>query len=238
MTNNGRLLGNASLTLDLRNYDGEFKLPSGTNISGGNPFNSANIVGTDTSNTITLNIYTKPGSDVLNGATIYGDGGRTASNTRSGKIMMNIQAEDSSIGNLYTTYYSNISSNQILRDVEMRIQGAKSINGISGGNATDNFTNAIVANSTNQVKMNFGENVDGTNAYQDEPISMTGLGLVNFTELTVTNGLTLMATGGDIKMGAQLQRPTIVRLITSLGRSSCRKCRYWNFFSKQHDFRQ
>lgn len=201
VTNNGRLLGNASLTLDLRNYDGEFKLPSGTNISGGNPFNSANIVGTDTSNTITLNIYTKPGSDVLNGATIYGDGGRTASNTRSGKIMMNIQAEDSSIGNLYTTYYSNISSNQILRDVEMRIQGAKSINGISGGNATDNFTNAIVANSTNQVKMNFGENVDGTNAYQDEPISMTGLGLVNFTELTVTNGLTLMATGGDIKNG-------------------------------------
>ena len=201
VTNNGRLLGNASLTLDLRNYDGEFKLPSGTNISGGNPFNSTNIVGTDTSNTITLNIYTKPGSDVLNGATIYGDGGRTASNTRSGKIMMNIQAEDSSIGNLYTTYYSNISSNQILRDVEMRIQGAKSINGISGGNATDNFTNAIVANSTNQVKMNFGENVDGTNAYQDEPISMTGLGLVNFTELTVTNGLTLMATGGDIKNG-------------------------------------
>ena len=59
MTNNGRLLGNASLTLDLRNYDGEFKLPSGTNISGGNPFNSTNIVGTDTSNTITLNIYTK-----------------------------------------------------------------------------------------------------------------------------------------------------------------------------------
>ena len=39
--------------------------------------------------------------------------------------MMNIQAEDSSIGNLYTTYYSNISSNQILRDVEMRIQGGK-----------------------------------------------------------------------------------------------------------------
>lgn len=201
VTNNGRLLGNASLTVDLRNYEGEFKLPSGTSISGGNPFNSTNIVGTDTSNTITLNIYTKPGSDVLNGATIYGDGGRTASNTRSGKIMMNIQAEDSSIGNLYTTNYSNISSNQILRDVEMRIQGAKSINGISGGNATDNFTNAIVANSTNQVKINVGENVDGTNAYQDEPIAMTGLGLVNFTELTVTNGLTLMANGGDIKNG-------------------------------------
>lgn len=201
VTNNGRLLGNASLTLDLRNYNGEFALPSGTNISGGNPFNSTNIVGTDSSNTITLNIYTKPGSDALNGATIYGDGGRTASNTRSGKIYMNIQAEGSSIGNLYTTYYSNISSNQILRDVEMRLQGAKSINGISGGNASDNFTNTIVANSSNQVKMNFGENVDGTASYQTDPIAVTGLGIVNFTELNVTNGIKLMANGGDIKNG-------------------------------------
>lgn len=201
VTNNGRLLGNASLTLDLRNYDGEFALPSGTNISGGNPFNSTNIVGTDSSNTITLNIYTKPGSDALNGATIYGDGGRTASNTRSGKIYMNIQAEGSSIGNLYTTYYSNISSNQILRDVEMRLQGAKSINGISGGNASDNFTNTIVANSSNQVKMNFGENVDGTASYQTDPIAVMGLGIVNFTELNVTNGIKLMANGGDIKNG-------------------------------------
>ncbi|MFR1797395.1 hypothetical protein [Enterococcus casseliflavus] len=201
VTNNGRLLGNASLTLDLRNYDGEFALPSGTNISGGNPFNSTNIVGTDSSNTITLNIYTKPGSDALNGATIYGDGGRTASNTRSGKIYMNIQAEGSSIGNLYTTYYSNISSNQILRDVEIRLQGAKSINGISGGNASDNFTNTIVANSSNQVKMNFGETVDGTASYQTDPIAVTGLGIVNFTELNVTNGIKLMANGGDIKNG-------------------------------------
>ncbi|MFS1011000.1 hypothetical protein [Enterococcus casseliflavus] len=201
VTNNGRLLGNASLTLDLRNYDGEFALPSGTNISGGNPFNSTNIVGTDSSNTITLNIYTKPGADALNGATIYGDGGRTASNTRSGKIYMNIQAEGSSIGNLYTTYYSNISSSQILRDVEMRLQGAKSINGISGGNASDNFTNTIVANSSNQVKMNFGENVDGTASYQTDPIAVTGLGIVNFTELNVTNGIKLMANGGDIKNG-------------------------------------
>ncbi|AMG51438.1 hypothetical protein AL523_06895 [Enterococcus gallinarum] len=201
VTNNGRLLGNASLTLDLRDYDGEFALPSGTNISGGNPFNSTNIVGTDSSNTITLNIYTKPGSDALNGATIYGDGGRTASNTRSGKIYMNIQAEGSSIGNLYTTYYSNISSSQILRDVEMRVQGAKSINGISGGNASDNFTNMIVANSSNQVKMSFGENVDGTASYQTDPIAVTGLGIVNFTELNVTNGIKLMANGGDIKNG-------------------------------------
>ncbi len=201
VTNNGRLLGNASLTLDLRNYEGTFALPSGTYISGGNPYNSTNIVGTDASNTITLNIFTKPGSDALNGATVYGDGGRTASNTRSGNIYINIQAEGSSIGNLYTTYYSNISSNQILRNVEMRIQGANSINGISGGNASDNLTNTIVANSSNQINMNFGENVDGSNHYQTDPMSITGLGVVNFTELTVTNGIKLMANGGDIKNG-------------------------------------
>lgn len=201
ITNAGSLLGDAQLTIDLRDYEGEFKLPSGTNISGGNPFNSTNIVGTDSTNTITLNIYTKPGSDALNGATIYGDGGSTAANTRSGKININIQAEGSSIGNLYTTNYSNISSNRILRDVEMRVQGAKSINGISGGNASDNFTNTIVANSSNQVKMSFGENVDGTASYQTDPIAVTGLGIVNFTELNVTNGIKLMANGGDIKNG-------------------------------------
>ncbi len=82
----------------------------------------------------------------------------------------------------------------------MRVQGAKSINGISGGNASDNFTNTIVANSSNQVKMSFGENVDGT-VYQTDPIAVTGLGIVNFTELNVTNGIKLMANGGDIKNG-------------------------------------
>ncbi|MGH1815555.1 WxL domain-containing protein [Enterococcus casseliflavus] len=201
VTNNGSILGNTSLTIDLREYEGEFSLPAGTHISGGNPFNSTNIVGTNSSNTITLNVYTKPGSDVLNGATIYGDGGQLAANTRSGKIYINVQAEDSSIGNLYTTNYSNISSGRILRDVEMRVQGARSINGISGGNAADNFTNTIVANSENQVKMHFGENVDMTDSYQTEPIAITGLGIVNFTELTATNGIRLIANGGDIKNG-------------------------------------
>ncbi|MGC2996767.1 hypothetical protein, partial [Enterococcus faecalis] len=77
----GSLLGNANLTIDLRNNNREFKLPSGTSISGGVPYNGTTYLGTDVSNTITLNIYTKPGSDVLIGAAIYGDGARTSSYT-------------------------------------------------------------------------------------------------------------------------------------------------------------
>ena len=116
ITNVGSLLGNANLTIDLRNYNREFKLPSGTFISGGVPYNGTTNLGTDASNTITLNIYTKPGSDVLNGAAIYGDGARTSSYTKSGKIIMNIQATDSSIGNLYATNYGNAPTTGLLRD--------------------------------------------------------------------------------------------------------------------------
>ncbi len=97
----------------------------------------------------------------------------------------------------------------------MRVQGAKSINGISGGNASDNFTNTIVANSSNQVKMSFGENVDGTASYQTDPIAVTGLGIVNFTELNVTNGIKLMANGETSKMVVQPLLPITQRPIIS-----------------------
>ena len=87
--------------------------------------------------------------------------------------------------------------------------------------------------------MNFGENVDGTNAYQDEPISMTGLGLVNFTELTVSNGLTLMATGGDIKMGAQPTEHNHSTTYHQFGTIQLSKNAGIGISSaKQHDFRQ
>ena len=201
ITNVGSLLGNANLTIDLRNYNREFKLPSGTSISGGVPYNGTTNLGTDDSNTITLNIYTKPGSDVLNGAAIYGDGARTSSYTKSGKIIMNIQATGSSIGNLYATNYGNAPTTGLLRDVEINLQGAKTINGLSGGNATDSFTNTIVSKNAQKVVINIGENVDGTNNYQTEPLNATGLGVVNFTELNVTNGIKLMANGGNIKNG-------------------------------------
>ncbi len=201
ITNAGSLLGNAKLLIDLRNYNGEFKLPGNTYITGGRPYGQNTTIGTDESNTITLNIFTKTGVESLNGASIYGDGGTNAAYTKNGKITMNIQAAGSSIGNLYATQYSNISGGKILRDVTANVQGAVSINGLSGGSSTDNFTNAIVNASSNKVAFNFGTNVDGTNNYQTEPLNATGLGVVNFTELNVTNGIKLMANGGNIKNG-------------------------------------
>ena len=70
-----------------------------------------------------MNIFTKPGVDSLNGASIYGDGG---SNLRTPKWLDpdEYQAEGSSIGNLYATQYSNISSGKILRNVTANVQGA------------------------------------------------------------------------------------------------------------------
>lgn len=201
ITNAGSLLGNAKLLIDLRNYNGEFKLPGNTYITGGRPYGQNTTIGTDESNTITLNIFTKTGVESLNGASIYGDGGTNAAYTKNGKITMNIQAAGSSIGNLYATQYSNISGGKILRDVTANVQGAVNINGLSGGSSTDNFTNAIVNASSNKVAFNFGTNVDGTNNYQTEPLNATGLGVVNFTELNVTNGIKLMANGGNIKNG-------------------------------------
>ena len=38
ITNAGSLLGNAKLLIDLRNYNGEFKLPGNTYITGGRPY--------------------------------------------------------------------------------------------------------------------------------------------------------------------------------------------------------
>nr|WP_245561636.1 hypothetical protein [Enterococcus phoeniculicola] len=197
----GSILGDSELTIDLRNYAGKFGLPTGTNISGGIPYDGTTKLGTDATNKITLNIFTKPGSDVLNGASIYGDGGRTAGNTSSGSIVMNIQATGSNVGNFYATNYSNISSAKILRNVEMNIQGSTSVNGISGGNQSDNFTNAIVGASSNKVSINIGHNIDGTDVYQKEPINVNGLGIINFTEMDITNGTKLMAVTGSIKNG-------------------------------------
>ena len=202
VTNNGSLLGDTSLTIDLRHYEKEFKLPTGTYITGGRPFNVNTNLGSTDKNTITMNIFTKPGVDSLNGATIYGDGGgNSGANTKSGSIKMNIQATGSSIGTLYATQYSNIVNGRILRSVEANIQGASKINGLSGGNASDDFTNTIVANSSNQVTYNFGNNIDNTDNYQTDPINITGIGIVNFNELNITNGIKLFANGGNIANG-------------------------------------
>ncbi|MDR1567946.1 MAG: hypothetical protein LBS33_04645 [Streptococcaceae bacterium] len=208
ITNSGSLLGNAKLTIDLRNYDNEFKLPSNTFISGGRPYDHNTNLGTDESNTITLNIFTKPGVNSLNGADIYGDGGgstNSASSAKSGKIIMNIQATGSKIGKLYATQYSNTitESNKTrwLRDVVANVQGAESIAGLSGGSGSDNLTNTIYENGTAQSIFNFGADVDGTGNFPVDPIDVTGIGVNNFTQLNVTNGVKLMSSSGNIRNG-------------------------------------
>lgn len=203
VTNKGSLLGDANLTIDLRNYAGTFKLPSGTNVSGGRPYDGDTNLGSSEKNTITLNIYLKDGVDSLAGANVYGDGGNNSADTKSGKITVNLQGVGSNVGHLYATEYSNIKDGKILRDVTANIQGATSIAGLSGGTEGDDFTNTIVKNSTNQVVYNFGTDVDGTGIIQKDPVKVTGTGIINFTQLNVTNGLKLSADEGNISNGGK-----------------------------------
>lgn len=199
ITNSGILLGNANLTIDLRNSTVPFSLPAGTNISGGTPVGSTtSILGTNALNTITLNIYTGSGSNSLSGANIYGDGTATQTNTRSGSIFINIDAPGSNIGNLYATNISNISGG-ILKNVDVKVQRAQAITSISGGSASDDFTNTVVSAGTKHVNLTFGATITGSN-YQTTPLSAT---VTNFTNLTLNNGIKLIAPGtGKIVNGS------------------------------------
>ena len=81
-----------------------------------------------------------------------------------------------------------------------------------------------------QIKwpLTLGTNVDGTNNYQTEPLNATGLGVVNFTELNVTNGIKLMANGGNIKMAFLLLPRIIVRLTMNSDQFIYLKRRNWD----------
>ncbi|MHC5249307.1 beta strand repeat-containing protein [Enterococcus sp. LJL90] len=218
-TNAGRITGNVSLTLDLRGTTG-FQLPTGVNISGGQNTAGSGRVGTDSTNSIELNIYTDSGSDVLNGAIIYGDAG-TASRTESGHITMNIDAPDSTIGSLYATSYSNIERGSLLRDVDINVLRAGRVGALSGaGNVTgDDVTNAIYSSSlldSKAIDVHLGtelaENpftgyaVKADDILEEDKeinfgVSGNTTGLINFTSLTIENGFTALANSGSIKNG-------------------------------------
>ncbi|WP_265459936.1 WxL domain-containing protein [Enterococcus sp. HY326] len=215
-TNLGRITGNVSLTLDLRGTSG-FQLPSGVNITGGQNTNGTTYVGSSFDNTITLNIYTDPGSNVLNGAVIYGDAGDSA-RTASGHITMNIDAPDSTIGSLYATSYSNISGGRtLLRNVDINVLRAGTIGALSGtgNNTSDNVTNWIYENASAEAKhidvklgTELAENpftgyaVKPTDIPADQKnITFGATGLVNFTSLAVENGFKALAGNGGIKNG-------------------------------------
>ncbi|MBP1040039.1 hypothetical protein I6N95_03335 [Vagococcus sp. BWB3-3] len=208
----GQILGNVSLTLDLREAK-NFQLPKGLSITGGrrdgSPANIGKIGTAGNDNTVTLNIYTSKDNDVLNGAIIYGDGGARANESNISKIIMNIDTPGASIGSLYATQYSNLSKTTngvLLRDVELNIKNGGAIGGVSGGNKTDNITNSVATASAlekKQVAVKIGSTeILPTEPLVDEDVSFTGVGLINFTSLDILNGITAIADGGDIKNGA------------------------------------
>lgn len=199
----GNLHGSSELTIDFRNYSGDFKVPAGSFISAGLASGSTGSLGETVADSATLNIYTKPGVDSLQGSTIYGTVGTAASN-KIGSIYMNIDAPDSSLGDLFAWDQSNVAGSAINKNVEVNLKRAKSVGTISGGNNVDNFTNTIVNNKPEKkVIFNIGSPLPGEQnpEYQTTPIDLTSGGLKNFTELNIDNGIMVSASGGNIRNG-------------------------------------
>lgn len=213
-TRNGNILGDTTLTLDMRGATSDdFKLPVGVSITGGRPHlvsgrpSGNGTIGTvGNNNKATLNVYTNKNVDVLNGAIIYGDGGTNSSYSNISQIIMNINAPGSNIGSLYATQYSNISGGKLLRDVKINIQNGGAIGGLSGSNPTDNINNSVAMASKADgkgVAVRIGaKDVMPTDPLLQENVTFTKDGLVNFTSLEILNGISAIAAGGDIKNGA------------------------------------
>ncbi|MCL2680031.1 MAG: hypothetical protein FWF11_00925 [Coriobacteriia bacterium] len=230
-TNAGTIFGNAYMTIDLRGNRYGFATTDANAVSAGRSTaaSAASILGTNRNNTIELNIFTDDANtDLLSGMNIYGDSflSGTSDNTRAGRITMNINAPDSSIGNLFATSYENLTgtgaSRMLLRDVEINLVSAGTIKGLSSGNgftgtvATDNtLTNAIAAQSAAQGRravINVGPQSDDPEHPLAEresyvpadglprEINVGGVGVTGFTEMNINRRL-LLATAGTIKNG-------------------------------------
>ncbi|MDR1795564.1 MAG: isopeptide-forming domain-containing fimbrial protein, partial [Erysipelotrichaceae bacterium] len=221
ITKKGWLIGNSEVTIDVRGNQNGFALPTRDTmyLTAGRPYNVNNdsILGKlDGSSTITLNILADDnGRDVLSGISIFGDGGTEAAGTYSNKIIININAPDSTVGKIYATQYSNLSSTdankaQILRDVDIHLVSAKTIQGLSAGNPDDGFTNKIYSNSVNgnghMAEIHVGpQSEDPENIlaeredlsdldYPVPVIGVSGIGIINFTSMDVHERI-IMATG-------------------------------------------
>ena len=156
-TNNGQIFGDATLTMDLRGNQHGFRTNAQNPVIAGLTSGSAGNLGFDRNNTITLNIFTDPGSDLLAGMNLYGDQGGTS--TRSGYITMNINAPDSHIGSVFATSYANLTgtgtgttatSRRLMRDVEINLVSAYTIEGLSAGNGFSG-TGAAGTDATNTL---------------------------------------------------------------------------------------
>gem|GEM_PF-2424245 len=219
----GYILGNASVTLDLRGNRHGFSIEPSDSISGGRRFGSGtggSYLGTDKNNTITLNIMTDDSqTDLLRGLNIYGDCANPASgigNTRAGKITINVNAPGANIGNIYATDYPNLSLGVLRRDVEINLVSVKTLTGLRSGNGTEDITNLVARTSEaagRRAVINVGprsadpdhilseretgETADGL----PHRINIAANGILGFTAMNIQKRL-LIAQSGNIKNGA------------------------------------
>lgn len=223
----GSIYGNTTLTIDVRketriasgNYTIDengnkvatelnypFKMPPRIYMSGGRPdsVNTGRIGTKGKNNVVTLNIFADEGEDVLQGANLYGDGGGSTSSTinncQSEKIVINIDAPGSTLGNIYATQYPHYMS----KEVEVNIARLGSISDISGGSSSDDFTAATFAAGGKKSVFNIGEMyVDGTEktsvTTENDLIKVTK-SMSNYTAMNVKEK-SIVAQGGSITSG-------------------------------------
>ena len=222
-SNAGYIFGNASVTIDLRGNQHGFSIEAADSISGGRRLGADGSIylGSSSSNTIVLTVLTDDSqTNLLNGLSIYGDCASASgniSNTRAGKIIINVNAPEANIGNLYATNYSNITgsgaSAQLLRDVRINLVSAGTITGIRAGNGSEALTSAIVSTSaangkaaviyvgpqsTNAADI-LGDRETAQTANGLPPrINVSSDGIISFTAMDIRKRL-LVAQSGDIK---------------------------------------
>lgn len=206
----GSVLGNTTLNLDLTRPTGPtFKFPRGTYLSGGGGYNNNSVyTGSGKNNSITLNVATSPENGtggILNGAVLYGDG-TGGSRTNIGTINMNINADGSEVGSIYgTNYTQNLSYN-----TNINISDGVNITGdITSGGPRDNYTNATVANNSNQAKITLGNNTT------NHPITISG-SLNNFTNATVLPK-TMVTVKGSFLNGGSATAATHAKTYSNFG---------------------
>ena len=146
---NSVVYGNSSLTLDLTGPKGNtFQFPSqNTYLSAGPGYNKTGIQsGTDAKNTINLTIKANANTATkLSSATIYGDGSNST-NIKAGTINMLIDADGATVGNVYASNRSIISSSGLARNVTTKIGEGTTIAGnIYNSASSDNLT-SVYAN--------------------------------------------------------------------------------------------
>ncbi|MCL2655126.1 MAG: isopeptide-forming domain-containing fimbrial protein, partial [Coriobacteriia bacterium] len=218
-TNAGTVYGNGLMTLDFRGNKYGFAIEQSDSVSAGRPANTNTpVIGTDGTQTLTLNVFSDANSKAnLNGLNLYGDAATTAPNSRIGKITMNINAPGANLGYIYATRYSNISGGTLLRDVTINLVSADQIQGLSAGNITDNFTNAVASASAAAGKYAVihvgpqssdpnnilgGREPDVASDGYPTRINVIDTGIKNFTSMDVTKRLLVAAGTGSILNGA------------------------------------